>query len=52
MGIGAQEFKRFPQKGHQAAQLLRPDLIPTHDPKLSEVEYGVASRSNFGGAYA
>ena len=32
--------------------MLRPELIPTHDPKLSEVKYGVASRSNFGGAHA
>jgi hypothetical protein len=37
---------------NEKAHVLRPELIPTHDPKLSEVEYGVASRSNFGGAYA
>jgi hypothetical protein len=32
--------------------LLCPDLIPARDPKLSEVEYGVAFRGNSGGAYA
>ena len=32
--------------------LLRPDLIPTQGPKLFEVEYGGASRSNFGDAHA
>jgi hypothetical protein len=31
-------------------RLLRPELIPTDDPKLYEVEYCVMSRSNFGGA--
>ena len=30
--------------------VLRPELIPTDDPKLYEVEYCVMSRSNFGGA--
>jgi hypothetical protein len=32
--------------------VLRPELIPTQGPRLCEVEYGVASRSNSGGANA
>jgi site-specific recombinase XerD len=32
--------------------VLRPELIPTRDPKLSEVEYGLASHSIFGSAHA
>ena len=36
----------------ESTLLLRPDLIPAREPKLSEVEYGVASRSNCGGANA
>jgi endonuclease G len=34
------------------AHLLRPELISTRDPKLSEVEYGEVSRGNSGGANA
>ena len=35
-----------------ATRVLRPELIPTRDPKLSEVEYGEVSRGNSGGANA
>ena len=52
VGDPAHVGKRFARKLGDliCAHVLRPELIPTDDPKLYEVEYCVMSRSNFGGA--